>query len=109
MNRLFVILSLLFVLFAAKAHTDWPHFLGPHHNDISDETGLLERWSTNGPPLGWEKKIGTGYGAPSVFGNLLVLFHRMGDEEIVEAMDSATGKPRWTHKDPSSFVDPFGY
>src|SRR2546421_7058586 len=43
---------------------DWPRFLGPSGNGISGETGLLDKWPTNGPPLLWEKSIGTGYGAP---------------------------------------------
>ena len=101
--------SLAFASPAGQTNEDWPCFLGPHGNDISDETGLLDRWPTNGPPLLWEKKIGTGYSAPSVRGGLLVLLHRVGDEEIAEAMDAQTGKQKWIHKDPSHYVDPFGY
>ena len=88
---------------------DWPQFLGPHRNGISDETGLLERWPTNGVPVAWDKNIGTGYGAPSVRGDRLVLHHRVGDEEIVECFDAATGKPLWRYGYPSRFVDPYGY
>jgi len=71
---------------------DWPQFLGPHANGISDETGLLDKWPTNGPPLIWEKKIGTGYGAPSIRGDLLVFHHGVGDEEIIESLEAGTGK-----------------
>ncbi|PYM14808.1 MAG: hypothetical protein DME18_05955 [Verrucomicrobia bacterium] len=88
---------------------DWPQFLGPHRNGTSDETGLLDRWPTNGVPVVWEKKIGTGYGAPSVRGDRLVLHHRIGDEEIVECFEAATGKPLWRHGYPSRFIDPYGY
>ena len=93
----------------AVERSDWPHFLGPNHNNISAETGLLDRWATNGPPQVWEKTVGSGYSAPSVIGDLLVLHHRLGDEEIVEAMDATTGKTKWLHKYPSRFRDPFGY
>ncbi|PYK97205.1 MAG: hypothetical protein DME19_17120 [Verrucomicrobia bacterium] len=88
---------------------DWPQFLGPHRNGTSDETGLLDRWPTNGVPVVWEKKIGTGYGAPSVRGDRLVLHHRIGDEEIVECFEAATGKPLWRQGYPSRFIDPYGY
>jgi outer membrane protein assembly factor BamB len=88
---------------------DWPRFLGPRADNTSTETGLLDRWPSNGPPLLWEKNIGTGYSAPSVRGELLVLHHRIGSEEIVEAFESATGNPRWRHAYPSRFVDPYGY
>ncbi|MSU57072.1 MAG: hypothetical protein EXS35_02645 [Pedosphaera sp.] len=95
------------VLFTHAA--DWPRFLGPRGDNTSAETNLLERWSTNGPPIAWEKSIGSGYSAPSVRGGLVVLHHRLGDEEIVEAMDAATGKTKWQRKNPSHFTDPFGY
>ena len=88
---------------------DWPQFLGPHANGISDETGLLDKWPANGPPLVWEKSIGTGYGAPSVLGQKLVLHHRIGDEEIVECLDADTGKSLWHFSYPSHFIDPYGY
>jgi len=87
----------------------WPRFLGPRANGISGETGLLDKWPTNGPPLVWEKEIGSGYSAPSLLGNLLVLHHRIMDEEIIEAFDTTTGKPLWRYAYPSHFVDPYGY
>ena len=98
------------VSLALSTHAaDWPRLLGLNGNNTSDETNLLDRWSTNGPPIAWEKTIGSGYSAPSVSGGLLVLHHRLGDEEIVEAMDAATGKTKWQGKNPSRFTDPFGY
>jgi outer membrane protein assembly factor BamB len=93
----------------AAAGQDWPQLLGPTANGVSVETGLLDRWPTNGPPLVWEKQIGTGYGAPSVRGNVLVLHHRIGAEEIVEAFAADRGQPLWRHGYPSRFTDPFGY
>ena len=95
-------------LMTAQAE-DWPRFLGPRGDNTSAETDLLDRWSTNGPPILWEKTIGSGYSAPSVRGDLLMLHHRLGDEEIVEAMDAASGKAKWRYSYPSHFVDPFGY
>src|SRR5581483_4608233 len=62
-----------FLLTCVCAHrAAWPQFLGPDANGTSTETGLLPSWSTNGPPMVWDKKIGAGYGAPSVRGNRLV-------------------------------------
>ena len=94
--------------FAAYAE-DWPQFLGPRQNGVSGETGLLDKWPTNGPPLVWEKAIGTGYGAPSVRGNVFVFHHRIKNEEVVEALQANDGKPLWRYGYPSEFVDPYGY
>lgn len=94
---------------AENAGEDWPRFLGPRANNTSTETGLLDQWPTNGPPLRWDKAIGTGYSAPSVRGDLLVVHHRIKEEEIVEALEAMTGKPVWRHSYPSRFIDPYGY
>ena len=88
---------------------DWPQFLGPHRDGTSDETGLLDRWPSNGVTVVWEKKIGTGYSSPSVRGDRLVLHHRVGEEEIVECFHPGTGKPLWRYGYPSQFIDPYGY
>lgn len=88
---------------------NWPRFLGPNGDNTSSETNLLDRWSTNGPAVFWEKSVGSGYGAPSVHDGLLVLHHRIGDEEIVEAMDAVSSTTKWRYAYPSRFVDPFGY
>ena len=94
---------------AATDGEDWPRFLGPRADNTSSETGLLDKWPTNGPPMLWEKTVGTGYSAPSVRDGLVVLHHRVESEEVVEAFDAATGKGVWRHAYPSRFVDPFGY
>jgi len=108
MQSRFLIACIVAVALSGSA-SDWATFLGPHANGISDETGLLDRWPTNGPPLVWEKKLGTGYGAPSVSDELLVVHHRIADEEIVEGLGSKDGKPLWRYAYPSHFVDPYGY
>lgn len=88
---------------------DWPRFLGPRGDNTSTETGIVERFPTNGVPVVWEKAIGTGYSAPSVRGGKLVLFHRLDGEEIVQCLDAATGKDVWRYAYPSAYVDPYGY
>lgn len=88
---------------------DWPWFLGLTHDGVSRETGLLEKWPENGPPLVWEKEVGTGYSAPSVLGQLLVLHHRIGNEDIVDAFNAVTGAGVWQYRYRSNFRDPYGY
>ena len=88
---------------------EWPQFLGPTANGISTETNLLDKWPEKGPPIVWQKQIGTGYSAPSLRNGLLVLHHRLKDEEIIEAFDATSGTGRWRYAYPSQFVDPYGY
>jgi outer membrane protein assembly factor BamB len=96
-------------LAAQVAGEDWPRFLGPRGDNTSRETGLIDSFPKDGPPLVWKREIGTGYSAPSVRGGTLVLHHRLGNEEIVERFDAATGRPGWRHAYPCRYRDPYGY
>ncbi|MHA3770367.1 outer membrane protein assembly factor BamB family protein [Verrucomicrobiota bacterium sgz303538] len=88
---------------------DWPEFMGPSRDNVSPETGLLDAFPAQGPKVIWSKQIGSGYSAPSIRDGVLVMHHRVGNEEIVEALDPATGQSRWRQSYPSHFTDPFGY
>jgi outer membrane protein assembly factor BamB len=88
---------------------DWPQFLGPRADGTSTETGLLDKWPANGVPILWKMQTGTGYSAPSVRGERLVMHHRVGNEEVVECVAAATGKPMWRHAYPTRYQDPYGY
>lgn len=88
---------------------DWPIFLGPSGNGVSKETNLLDKWPDDGPPVVWKKKIGTGYSAPSVIGNKLVVIHRPKNEDIVDCLNAATGEPIWKYSYDTDYADPYGY
>jgi len=86
---------------------DWPQLLGPQRNGVSAETGLLPSWPKAGPPLRWEKEVGSGFSGPAVAGDRLVLFHRIGDEEVVASLEAATGKEQWKFSYSTSYIDQF--
>jgi hypothetical protein len=88
---------------------DWPCFLGPRGDGVSGETGLLQVWPKQGPPVLWKKRVGEGYAAPSVRGNRLVMFHRRGDEELIDCLAADTGELLWRAKYDTRFEDPYGY
>ncbi len=89
---------------------DWPRFLGLRETGVSGETGYADEWPDGGPPVVWERRIGTGYSAPSVRGNRLVVHHRPpGGEEIVDCLRADDGRPVWRYAYPTSYRDPYGY
>lgn len=104
-----LVLCLSLAASSALRAEDWPRFLGLRGDGTSPETGLIEALPLVGPPLLWSKNVGTGYSAPSVVGEHLVLHHRLENREIVESMDASTGKTEWQHEYPTSYVDPYGY
>jgi outer membrane protein assembly factor BamB len=81
--------------------------MGPDRNGISNETGLLASWPDKGPPVLWEKSIGEGFSGPVVAENKLILFHRVGDQEVVECLEAKTGNEIWKFGYSSEYVDQF--
>jgi outer membrane protein assembly factor BamB len=103
-RRALVLILWFLVLIAA----DWPQFLGPQRNCTSTETGLLQSWDGKGPPILWQKEVGEGYSAPVIAGDRLILFHRVGAEEIVECLHAASGKEMWKHFEATNYRDMLG-
>jgi outer membrane protein assembly factor BamB len=87
---------------------DWPQFLGPARNGISTDTSLLSAWPKAGPPQLWEKSVGEGYSGPVVAGDRLILFHRVGDDDVVACLDPANGKELWQFAYPTQYQDDLG-
>jgi outer membrane protein assembly factor BamB len=87
---------------------DWPQWLGPERNGVSTETGLLQSWPKEGPPIVWQREVGEGFSGPVVAGDQLILFHRVGAREVVEGLNAADGKERWKFSYPTGYRDDFG-
>jgi len=88
---------------------DWPRFNGPSDNAISAESHLLLDWDGETPRLLWEVMKGEGYSSPAISGGILVMFHRLHGQEIIEGRDSETGKSLWQHAYPVEYRDRYGY
>jgi outer membrane protein assembly factor BamB len=73
---------------------DWPQILGPHRNGVADGESL-NAWGPDGPKTVWTHEVGEGYAGPAVQGDRVIVFHRVGDVELAEALDTNTGKPEW--------------
>src|SRR5438552_7155340 len=101
-------LALNLLIAVGLTAADWPQFLGPDRNGISAETALLPAWSKEGAPLLWQRAMGRGFSGPVVAGDRLVLFHRLGDKEVLACLDAATGKEKWQFAYPTGYRDDFG-
>jgi hypothetical protein len=88
---------------------DWPQHLGPNRDGHSQETSLLRSWPKEGPTVVWKRDVGTGWAGPAVAGDRLVLFHRVGDDEVVECLEAKTGKPIWKSAYRTRYRDDFNF
>src|SRR6266496_1693770 len=52
----------------------------------------------------WKVEIGTGYATPLVVGNRLYMFSRQGNDEVMSALDPASGKVIWHTGYPVTFT-----
>lgn len=88
---------------------DWPQILGSDRNGIAavDEK-LLDNWDQAGPQLLWEREVGNSYAGLAVQSGIAVLFHRVRNEEVIEALEAATGETLWKEGYSTSFYPQVG-
>jgi len=76
---------------------DWPQWQGQDRTAVSQETGLLKEWPKEGPPLAWKlDTLGGGYSTPSIAAGRIFGMSYRGEDEVVWALDEATGKELWS-------------
>jgi outer membrane protein assembly factor BamB len=87
---------------------EWPQFLGPHRNGLSNERNLLESWPAGGPKELWRAKGGVGMSGLAISrGRLLTLVQTEGQQRIV-ALDAQTGQPLWQTAIAPAYANPMG-
>jgi outer membrane protein assembly factor BamB len=91
------------------AMPDWPQLLGPERNGVYSGPPLADVWPAGGPAKVWQKSVGQGFAGPVVAGDRVILFHRVGNEEVVDALDARMGTTRWRHGYPTTYRDDFGF
>ncbi|MEK6237828.1 MAG: PQQ-like beta-propeller repeat protein, partial [Planctomycetales bacterium] len=75
---------------------DWPQWRGPRRDNISNETGLLQQWPKEGPPLSWRVEgLGTGIASIAVRDGAIFVLGYVGEHEYLTALDETTGRRRW--------------
>lgn len=82
-----------------SATYDWPQFRGPTRDGVSAETGLLDRWPSDGPREVWRRPIGEGYSGISIVGDRLFTMYAVegtdGGTEVAALFDADTGEELW--------------
>ncbi|MCA9006230.1 MAG: PQQ-like beta-propeller repeat protein [Planctomycetaceae bacterium] len=103
----FIQLSLLIIisLTVPCRGGDWPQIMGPSRNGHAAESeSLAAVWPAGGPSVKWQRAVGSGFAGVAVFQNVAILFHRLEDQEIVEALQADTGEVIWKHQSPVSYT-----
>ncbi len=73
---------------------DWPHWMGPRHDGVWRESGILDTFPEGGPNVLWRAKIGQGHAGPAVVGDRLYVMDRVVGNRLVEGDKPQTPGPR---------------
>jgi len=95
-RNLLIVVVIFFGSIATTFAQDWPQYLGPNRNSISDQKGILRTWPQNGPEVLWSVNVGIGYGGPVVKDGNVYLLDR--DDKVGDKMrcfDLSSGKELW--------------
>ncbi|MCX7824711.1 MAG: PQQ-like beta-propeller repeat protein [Verrucomicrobiae bacterium] len=114
-----LVASIWFSLFARA--DDWPQWLGPQRDAVWRETGIVEKFPPQGPPVRWRAPVGGGYAGPAVAGGRVYVTDRIRDEgasdplsqfargstpskERVLCLNEADGKVEWKFEYPCVYT-----
>ena len=75
---------------------DWPQWRGSNRDGAGSFT-IPKSWPEK-LTLKWKVDVGTGYAAPITVGDRVYAFSRQGEDEVMRALDAATGKTIWETK-----------
>ena len=75
---------------------DWAQWRGPNRDAKSNETGLLDTWPENGPPLAWKATgVGGGYSSIALANGRIFTMGDLDDGSYVIVLDETDGSPIW--------------
>ncbi len=76
---------------------DWNQWRGPSRSGVTAAFQAPATWPDK-PRKAWESTVGTGHSSPVVSGNRAFVFTRVGEDEVVTAVDHQTGKQVWQQR-----------
>jgi outer membrane protein assembly factor BamB len=81
-------------LLVSQSSQDWPQFRGPNRNGLAMVFSEPRAWPEQ-LTRKWKIEVGEGYATPILVRDRLYMFTRQGDNEVMQAIDAATGTSIW--------------
>ncbi len=86
----------------SAAAQDWTQWRGVNRDGAVQSFEVPATWPTALAEQ-WTVDVGEGYASPILIGESLYMFSRQGEEEVMQALNAATGQTRWRSSYPASF------
>jgi outer membrane protein assembly factor BamB len=87
-------IATVFVMHAHLAAEDWPQWRGPNRDGAIPSFSEPASWPETLAQR-WRVEVGLGYATPLLVGQRLYVFSRQQEEEVMTALDAASGKILW--------------
>lgn len=102
------------ILIAASGCTvfaaDWPCWRGPNRNGTAPDTGINRDWNARPPQELWRIALHDGgFAGPSVADGKVFIVDHEGAEDVVRALDFATGQDIWQTRYPDLSKPDYGF
>jgi outer membrane protein assembly factor BamB len=98
-----VVCAALVLSSAAGAAQDWPQWRGPNRDGAVAAFSEPAAWPA-ALTKRWQVEVGTGYSTPLVVSDRVYVFARQGEDEVLLALEAATGKQVWRASYPAVFT-----
>lgn len=76
---------------------NWEFYRGAAFDGKSSETGLVDSWPSEGPPVLWVRDLGQGYSSFVGRGNRVFTSYQTLTSQFVVCLDASTGDTLWKH------------
>lgn len=86
---------------------EWPGILG-QFGDLRADQSIEFQIPTSGLEAIWQKAVGSGYSGPVASRGKVILYHRIGEREMVEAFSLQNGDKQWSAQWESRYADAYG-
>lgn len=90
-------------LVVAASPADWPQWRGQGRDGLIAGSAPRTSWPQSLEPA-WKVAVGAGHSSPVVVGDRVFMFSRVGDDEVVQALELASGKRVWRQSYPAPYT-----
>src|SRR5271155_2543015 len=91
----------------AAVGEDGPVWGGKNRDFIVNVSGLADSWPAAGPKKIWSRPLGDGYSAIAEEGGVLYTAFRRNSQDVITALDAATGKTIWEYAYDNPFTNAY--
>lgn len=102
-----VLVSILVFPTLSQSSGDWPGLLGPS-GDLTSSHPVEFQFPPTGLQTVWKMPVGSGYSGPVSHNGVVLVFHRLGNQEFVESYLLANGEKKWSTNWIANYSDDYG-